>query len=305
MSLTESRQFEPLDHQWAETARRACCNPSLAVTCPVCRKAGVRATWQLTSLTRRIADVELACHACAARAEVQIELPSKAADYHPVARLANVPPALVEDAASMMQFIHDHQKLLPAAAWLTNPLWISAGWSATAYRWHPTSEQPPVMGFVFENAEAGRELFRSWNAQQRNADELEEIRIAVIEGGIPGQRPGYSVHLCPDPVNSLIRATAEGVVVDLQLAMLGQTRRMHPIAGEPPMLPHFRSEFEKHGEYLLAPITRRENGQKYFDIDHGIVKSAIYFRRASHIEEGDIDSIVFRTPSQLLHEMTT
>lgn len=86
--------------------------------------------------------------------------------------------------------------------------------------------------------------------------------------------------------------------------MLGQSRRMHPIAGETPMLPRFRGEFEKHGEFLLAPITRHDNGQKYFDVEYGIVKNVIHFRRTSHIGEGDIDAVVFRAPSQFLQETT-
>lgn len=171
--------------QWHTTARRATEHAGQNVACPLCGKSAVRAAWQLSSFARRTANVTLNCQSCSVTRAIEIELPSRAVDCYPITQLAAVKPALVEEAAGVLQFVNEHTEFLPAAAWLANPLWLVARWSATAYRWHPTSEQPPVMGFVFENAEAGKELFRCWNAQQRSCDELEEIRIAIIEGGIP------------------------------------------------------------------------------------------------------------------------
>jgi hypothetical protein len=48
-----------------------------------------------------------------------------------------------------------HAKTMPAAAFTTHPKWADARWTATTFRWHPNGETPPVIGLVFENAEAG------------------------------------------------------------------------------------------------------------------------------------------------------
>ena len=151
------------------------------------------------------------------------------------------------------------------------------------------------MGLVFENADAGKKLFRNWTERWDHMDELEEIRIAIIEGDLPDQNPGYSVHICADPENSLVRATAEGVVLkDIPVDLLGQVRRMHPVAGAAPLLLRFKEEFQKHGEFLLAPVTRRDDGQLWVDVESGIVKTVVHFRNATDIGEGDIDAVVFR-----------
>jgi hypothetical protein len=181
--------------------------------------------------------------------------------------------------------LREHEQFLPAVGWVTSPLWKEARWSGTAYQFDLRADSPPVMGLCFERPDKGQELFRSWTEKHGNCDELEEIRITVIEGEIPGQESGYWFHIAPDPENSLLRATAEGIVIDgLPLEMLGQLRRMNPIAGTTPMLPRFKELFHKHGEFLFAPVSPREDGRQWVDLECGIVKKAIYFHNLTDVE---------------------
>lgn len=159
------------------------------------------------------------------------------------------------EVESLLSTVHVYEHLLPAVNWITHRLWDEASWSATTFCWHPTGDAPPVMGLVFDKADEARQLFRDWTRKHGNRDELEEIKITIIEGDVPGEKPGYSVHLCPDPENSLVRATGEGVVLhELPLALLGQVRRMNPIPGSTPLLPRFKEQFARHNEFLLAPV---------------------------------------------------
>lgn len=150
--------------------------------------------------------------------------------------------------------------LLPAVELVNDPDWEDAGWCATTFRWHPTSEAPPVLGLVFADGEKGRAVFARWVRQYQNQDELDEIRVSVIEGEIPGQQPGYTIHICPDPEGVLVRATAEGIVAG-ELAFAGKFNRMHPLPESPPMLGRFKEEYARHKEFLLAPVTQRRDGQ--------------------------------------------
>ncbi|MBX7259809.1 MAG: hypothetical protein K1Y02_25870 [Candidatus Hydrogenedentes bacterium] len=188
--------------------------------------------------------------------------------------------------------VREYERFLPAAAWMIDPLWQQAEWSATTFRWHPTSDAPPIMGLVFDHADEARKLFQNWVEQNGNRDELEEIRVTIIEGDAivegkgPDEKPGYAVHLCPDPENSMIRATAEGIVLDeLPLSLFGQVRCMFPVAGAEPLLPRFRDEFAKHQEYLLAPVTRGEDGQLYVDVECGIIKQTVHFQNLAVVDE--------------------
>lgn len=185
------------------------------------------------------------------------------------------------------------EKYIKSTIFVLAPSWAGAHWSATTFRWHPQSEAPPVMGLVFDDAAAGQGLFCDWAAEHGNADPLEELRVAIIEGDIEGLRPGYTVHLSGDIEGILARATAEGVIVpDAAVPWGSRVNRMHPVPGSPPMLARFKEEFAKHREYLLAPVTRRSDGQLWFDVELGIVKHKIHFRHVREIADNDVDSIV-------------
>ncbi|MDZ7616655.1 MAG: hypothetical protein U1E05_06605 [Patescibacteria group bacterium] len=185
-----------------------------------------------------------------------------------------------------MARVQRHVKTMPAAAFTTHPLWPEAKWSATTYQFHPTGEAPPVMGLVFENVEAGLEIFREAERQMNHEDRFEEIRISIIEGPVPGQehRPGYSVHISADPDALCAHATMNDLVVDPSIVpFLGQWNRHYPVSGSPPMLARFKAEFEKHKEFLLAPTVRRADGNLYMEPSLGIVKNVILFRQLSDI----------------------
>jgi hypothetical protein len=182
--------------------------------------------------------------------------------------------------------VRQHAQAMPAAMFATHPLWAEARWSATTFQWHPTSEAPPIMGLVFDHAEAGKEIFREAERQMNHKDRFEEIRISIIEGPVPGQehRPGYSVHICADPDALAAHATFEDFVVDPNIVpFLGQWNRHYPIPGQPSLLARFKEEFRKHKEFMLAPVTRRADGKLYSDPLLGIIKNTIHFRQLSDI----------------------
>lgn len=179
---------------------------------------------------------------------------------------------------------------MPAAAFTTHPLWSQARWSATTFQWHPKSEAPPIMGLVFDNAEAGKEIFREAERQMNHEDRFEEIRVSIIEGTVPGEerRPGYSVHICADPEALAAHATAADFVVDPSIVpFLGQWNRHYPIPGMPPLLTRFKREFAKHEEFLLAPVTKRADGRLWCSPELGIIKNIINFRYLSQVTESD------------------
>ena len=179
---------------------------------------------------------------------------------------------------------------MPAAAFTTHPLWAEAKWNATTFQWHPTGEAPPVMGLVFDEAEAGLDIFRDAKRSMNHEDRFEEIRVSIVEGAVLGQghRPGYSVHVCADPDALAAHATFDGFVVDAAVVpFLGQWNRHYPVPGGPALLPRFKEEYARHGEYLLAPVTRRADGRLWCSPELGIVKSVIHLPDLSEVTAAD------------------
>ena len=288
---------------WPEVAVAVCRSPWSAARCPVCGKESIAGQWNLLDLKSRETMVDLHCSACNTREIVRIALPDGAAAFFPVERYSLVAEAITKELESIATRVRRHANVMPAAAFATHPLWAEAAWSATTFQWHPASESPPLMGLVFDNEEAGLEIFREAERQMNHEDRFEEIRLSIVEGSVPEQqhRPGYSVHICADPDALAAHATMNDLVVDPTIVpFLGQWNRHYPIPGRPSLLARFKEEFEKHQEFMLAPVTRHADGNQYMQPDLGIIKNVVHFRQLSDITSGDDPDAAARLLPQLI-----
>ncbi|QNN24721.1 hypothetical protein HED60_21405 [Planctomycetales bacterium ZRK34] len=168
--------------------------------------------------------------------------------------------------------------------------WHEAIWLATAYQWHPTSKMPPVLGLVFADGRKGIEIFRTWTDAVGNVDENDDLRVAIIEGDMPGQTAGYTVRLSP----SLNEYLDED---DTDRRFVGRVVRMHPQFGNPEapdMLARFKQEYQRHGEFMLPPVVQRDDGELYMDVHHGIIKRELVLRHVSDISDDEPDMLSLR-----------
>ena len=289
---------EPIDTtDWIKAAQTAISTPGMAAACPKCNAQTLTAAWHLTELKSRQAVVDLMCFACKETRTLHLAIDDDLPPFFPQERADKVIPlvtALIEQA---MARARQYAAEMPAAAFTTDPLWMKANWSATTFQWHPTSDAPPVMGLVFDDAQTGKHLFQSYAKKINHTDRFEELRVAIIEGSPEGQPDGYSVHLCPDQESLAAFATTQGEVLKPEtVLLLGRWNRMYPTPGSAPLLARFKVEFEKHGEFLLAPVTRRPDGQLWASPELGVIKNTITFRKYSELVSSDVDGIGLLLP---------
>jgi hypothetical protein len=177
-------------------------------------------------------------------------------------------------------------------------MWSEATWSSTTFQWHPSSQAPPIMGIVFNDAEKGKELFRTFAKSCNHSDRFEELRISIIEGSPEGQQPGYSVHIGPDMEMLQAMATAEDIeITNATLPFFGQANRFYPPPGQSNLLARFKQEYEKHKQFLLAPVVKRADGQLWCEPMLGIEKSLITLRNLAEIQPDDIDAVALALPA--------
>jgi hypothetical protein len=167
--------------------------------------------------------------------------------------------------------------------------WDAAKWKATAFILDPSGAKAPMIGIVFENIDAGRQIFSEWLRRIGKVDRFEELRIAIIEGEILGEDPGYSIQISSDPQHTLRRAAVEGKNIGADLiAVIGRVHRMNPEPNSP-HLPRFKKEFQKHKEFALIPVSAKGE----FGFEYAIRKTEIHLRKTSEINGDDVDSAVF------------
>ncbi|HWF11931.1 MAG TPA: hypothetical protein VG297_25860 [Bryobacteraceae bacterium] len=167
--------------------------------------------------------------------------------------------------------------------------WNEARWTATACLHDPDGVRPPYVGLVFENADAGRSIFKDLLERIGSIDVFEELYFAIIEGEIPEEAPGYSVHVSSDPTRTEARLRSQGQDLPFDEAIvISRFQRMIP-APDSPHLSKFKSEVQAHGRYALIPVS--SDVQPQFDC--AIEKREIHFRQAANIGKSDRDAVVF------------
>jgi hypothetical protein len=225
-------------------------------------------------------------------------VPAGTAYCFPIERLHKFTAAVQSQLPNIAARVEHLARRSPVAAFATSRLWAEAKWSSTTFQWHPTSEAPSIMGIVFEDAEKGKELFRAFAKSCNHSDRFEELRISIIEGSPEGQQFGYSVHLGPEMEMLQAMATAEDVeITNATMPFFGQVNRMYPAPGQPNLLQKFKHEYEKHKQFLLAPVVKRADGQLWCEHTLGIEKSLITFRNLADIGPDDIDAVALALPA--------
>jgi hypothetical protein len=172
------------------------------------------------------------------------------------------------------------------------PLWDKAKWKGTFFAQFPGSI--PILGIAFLNKEPAEAIFKEWIQRYGEADEFEELRIAIIEGDIPGKEPGYSIQIGIDHENVLRRFKQAGLPADPDPVLITVSRihRMNPAPGSR-YLPLFKEGYKEYGEYLLVPAVCEPDGSNpQMAPVLGIRKKMIHFRRAEDIGPNDPDIAV-------------
>jgi hypothetical protein len=177
-------------------------------------------------------------------------------------------------------------------------LWDQARWKGTVFG---TAEKaPPFMGILFKNEQAGQEIFREWIQRYGRRDEFEELRVAIIEGDIKGEEPGYSIHIGQDMDNTFERYRHAGLTVNKESYVVSMSR-IHRMNPEPTSthLARFKEAFRAFNSYSLLPFGIAKDGtlQPFFEMS--IEKSQIHFRRSEDIRQDDVDSVIFRNDSAI------
>jgi len=170
-------------------------------------------------------------------------------------------------------------------------LWEKADWRSVVFEL--PEDRPPALGLGFVNEDAARQIFRQWLEWVGPRDELEELRVSIIEGDIPGQGPGYSVHVGLDAQALFERYKKMGFATDRDLLVApGEISRQN--VPNSPQLAAFREEYRIWKTYFLVPVIMNINkdGTKAFKLldDMRIYKGKIHFRHVSEISEDEDDA---------------
>lgn len=172
---------------------------------------------------------------------------------------------------------------------LINPLfWDRADWIGVLFAVERSGAKPPVAALLFRNEAAGRTVFNDLISKIGADDPRGLLRVAIIEGDIPGQSPGYTMHIGPYLDNTAQEAIAgAGDALQMDVVLVSRVCRV----SEGPAsfgLPVFKEHLARFRRYRLVPAgPRPDTFSPHSDL--GIWKTDIVFRQAADIPRVGLD----------------
>jgi len=207
-------------------------------------------------------------------------------------------PKTIKPKLGKPRYLPTRQVRTPVASFLSAPidvrLWDKAQWRGTLFCFIPG--RIPVLGLAFQNEAAARKIFAGWRSRYGDHDAYEELRIAINEGPVEGEDPGYSVHISPDLENMRRRYKENGFEYTPPIiACFTRINRMTPPEGSE-NLAVFKRLYREHKAYLLVPAILSGDAQQVKPIHQlGIKKGKLHLRHVSEIHEDDLDAVVLDT----------
>lgn len=185
--------------------------------------------------------------------------------------------------------------------------WDDAKWrNGVMYLYNEQGGLPPIFTVLFENLPLGQEIFRELINKVGLEDKNERLRLSIIEGDVPNQKPGYFI-----TIGENIDATFklfEDSSLDKKVEYVALSQRIHRVIlkNSSENLSKFKEEYKKYGCYYIVPAKQLHDPQKGYscevDLDYKILKRKIEFRNFKDIpSDNDPDSIL-KSEDLLNHE---
>jgi hypothetical protein len=197
--------------------------------------------------------------------------------------------AVVTILVTMEAYVNKPNMLL--TSFIDVDAWNRAGWVGAGFL--TPDGQPPVMGLMFRDKAAGREIFEGLRQRLGSTDEHEELQVSIIEGPIAGEPAGYTVYIGSNIHNVKARAAAAGLQTSDEVFMIARYHRMEPTASSP-YLGNFKKAFQQQGVYGLVPIIADADPPTNPEIqwDLAITKRAITFLQAGQLTKANPEWVV-------------
>jgi len=158
-------------------------------------------------------------------------------------------------------------------------LWDKARWCAIAYVYHPSCF--PCMGFIFNDGESGKLIFKELIERFGYADNDSKLRISIVKGLSKRKPCEYAVIIGPNYKNNIIYENKHFIFVS----------RVHRMTPDSLInVDEFVKSYDKFGKFYLMPSQFEQNSPKFF-FENRILINKLSIREAWEIHEHDLDIV--------------
>lgn len=169
--------------------------------------------------------------------------------------------------------------------------WNKAIWRGAGFLVRYYTIPTLLLPFIHEKYAA--KIFTDWIATVGRNDKNDDIRVALVEGDMPGEEKGYYVIIGSNIDEAIKRAEKQKIPSD-EMLLLNISRIIRANPSDNFLLFNmFKDDYRKAGEYILMPaiIDERTNQIKPLP-QYSIHKRKLIYRDIKDINEHDEDAIV-------------
>lgn len=153
----------------------------------------------------------------------------------------------------------------------------------------------PALLLPFVNEKYAIKIFEDWIKIIGRDDKKEDIRIALVEGDVPGETSGYYVVVGNNIDEAMKRAKKGGFSADETMILnVSRIIRANP-RDNFQSFNYFKDAYHQYGEYMLMPAVLNEKTREIKPLpQYGIHKKQLVYRHISDITENDQDAILLQ-----------
>lgn len=169
-------------------------------------------------------------------------------------------------------------------------LWSEATWVAMCFLNFP--EQPPILGFVFENEDPAAKIFEHWRNELNDQDQHELLRLTIIRG-VSAENPKH--------YRIVVGTNVENYTFDEQPSSIISPSRVHTMRpNTEENLDNFLQAYETYGCYGILPAISNEDEFPSLLNMQPILKHKLNVKNAWEVEIGEMDAVGILPDDQVI-----
>lgn len=167
-------------------------------------------------------------------------------------------------------------------------IWNRAGWSGVVFFIDLTYKSSPVMGLIFRNHDAGRDIFMHWRKELGKIDRSGQLRLTIVRGIDQSHPHAYRVLLGSNPD-----------VIPEEARFINYVYRIHRMdASTSENLDRFLKAFKEVGTFFLvpafAPADFDGSQTPKLDMNYSVGMHSILIRDAWQIGPHEIEAVAIQ-----------
>ena len=187
------------------------------------------------------------------------------------------------------------RKTLFVSSMIDIETWDKAIWRGAGFLFTKDPMDMPILLLIYKNEKYASKIFKDWITDVGKTDTNEDIRVALVEGDVPGEEKGYYIVIGNNLDEAIKRAENSGLdIFEMMIFNVTRIIRANPTDNFY-CYNWFKKEYlNKRTFYLMPAIVDESTKQVKPLFNYAILKHRIEYRDIKDITDNDIDGILLQ-----------